>query len=422
MGWLTRPRRRRSPSQGGGGQEGKHKDLAASKGLSEDTEPHLQQLQEGSNQHSRDCSFHNFGGARDDGLTDRDATRNRKAIQLGHKDEANEERWALQLAKARDQEELGEKHRVEKVADYLPSEPSPAKTDVERIAEGDDSMQTEEDGPLTGAKGQQGRKRQLAGQSKEEGEGEADRKKRFPSGQEHGQGRLRTEAEVRRSMQVGMKMAAAERRGVHDPARMRKEVSTWSPWRARKRREDPTPAMGDEKPDGAGGSNGPITTTAPKGGLSATNEVEDKEAIKEGTGGVQTRKRGLEGEGLAAQLTPSKDRRNKEGQDRPDRSDAGDNNVPAEGKDERKNRMLELFHKVKQDAGGEGAWTTSREEHATDQIVFTATSAATATTPTAAGASGDGKDGTPLVQGCTEFAPNHLITPILPRSGGADVR
>ena len=219
-----------TPSQGGGGQEGGPKDPAANKGLSEDTEPHPQQLQEGSktNQHSRDCRFHNFGGERDDGLTDRDATRNRRAIQLGHKDELDEERLAYQVAKARDQEDLGEEERVEKVADHLPSEQTPAKTHVERTAEGDDLMQTKEDGPLTGAKGQQGRKRQMAGPSQGEKGGEADRKKRVPPGQELGQGRRRTKAEVRRSLQVGMKPTTAQRGGAFEHARVRKEVDTWN--------------------------------------------------------------------------------------------------------------------------------------------------------------------------------------------------
>ena len=62
---------------------------------------------------------------------------------------------ADQLAKSCEQEDYGKEERLEKVgttvADHPPSEQTPATNHVERIAEGGDLMQTEEDGPLPGA-------------------------------------------------------------------------------------------------------------------------------------------------------------------------------------------------------------------------------------------------------------------------------
>ena len=301
-------------------------------------------------------------------------------------------------------------------------EPAPAK----RIAEGVDLMHTEEDGPLPGAKGQQGRKRQLAGQSRQENGGEVDRKKRGPPGLKQGQGRRRTEAEVRQSIQAGRKSTAAQRGGKFDPAGMKEEIAIWKAWREE---ESSTPAMSDGKPDGAGGSNEPIlTTTSPKGGNLETNEVRDKEASEEGTVGGRTRKRGLEDEGHAAQLTATKDRRNEEGQDRPERSGTGAKSVPANGEEERKDLMMKLFHEGKQGSGGKGGRKKARKQgRASKQADSTTTSAATATTPTATGASGPAKIGTPAkedeVEEQVKLASNTSDTPTRQATGsGASPR
>ena len=73
------PGQQDTPSQGGGGQEEVPQDAAASKGLSKGTVPQSQQSQGGSaSQHSRACVLSEFGGARDEGWTDLDASRNQK--------------------------------------------------------------------------------------------------------------------------------------------------------------------------------------------------------------------------------------------------------------------------------------------------------------------------------------------------------
>ena len=84
-------------------------------------------------------------------------------------------------------------------------------------------------------------------------------------------------------MQVGMKMTAADRSGKFDIDRMRRQVDIWNEWKASKKEEDPTPAMGDEKPGGAGGSSEPMTTTSPKGDDLEAKKVKATEASKEGT-------------------------------------------------------------------------------------------------------------------------------------------
>ena len=206
------------------------------------------------------------------------------------------------------------------------------------------------------------------------------------TGQEHGQGRSRTEAEVRKSMQVGMKMTATDRSDKFDHARTRED------WKASKRKEDPTPAMGDEKPAGTGGNSEPMTTTPPKGDDLEGKKVKATEANKEGTEGARVRKRGLENDGHTVQQAPTKDRRNKETQDRPGRTGAGAKSVPGQSKEERKKRMLEIFHAGKKGTGGKGK-KVRKDGRATNQTESPTTSAAAATSPTAGGTPGTTKAG-----------------------------